>query len=147
MWEIPFYNLQICSIVVQGDTMKLSSRVRKLIEKNSLSGVLDGVLRTTTLDKLLMEFSNQCIFRANAEKVKKRKRAWYAMARIFHRAYDEMILEKTKKAVFKVARRDYYLCPKCKKRFKVEYAKEENCKFELDKGMIVVKCPNCSFSE
>lgn len=95
----------------------------------------------------MLEFSNQCIFKANAEKGKKRKAAWYKMARIFHRAYDEMILEKTKKHVFKVARRDYYLCPKCKKRFKVDYAKEENCKFELDRGMIVVKCPNCSFSE
>jgi DNA-directed RNA polymerase subunit RPC12/RpoP len=127
--------------------IKLSSRVRKLIEKNSLSGVIDGVLRTTTLDKLLMEFSNQCIFRANAEKVKKRKASWYKMARVFHRACDEMTLEKTKKHVFKVARRDIYLCPKCKKKFKVDYAKEENCKFELDRGLIVVKCPNCSFCE
>lgn len=94
-----------------------------------------------------MEFSNQCIFKANAAKTKKIKRAWYGMARIFHRAYDEMILEKSKKTVFKIAHRDYYMCPKCKKKFKVDYAKEENCKFELDKGMIVVKCPNCGFSE
>lgn len=127
--------------------MKLDNRIKKLIEKNGLNSVLNSVLRATHLEKLMLEFSNRCIFKASAEKVKKRKANWYRIARIFHRAYDEMILEKTKKAVFRIARRDYYLCPKCKKKFKVDHAKEENSKFELDRGVIVVKCPNCGFSE
>ncbi len=127
--------------------MKLDNRIKKLVEQNGINSVLNSVLKVTPLDKLLMEFSNQCIFKANASRTKKATKAWYAMARVFHRAYDEMILEKTKKAVFKVARRDYYLCPKCKKKFKVDHAKQENSKFELDKGMVVVKCQNCGFSE
>lgn len=127
--------------------MKLDHRIKKLIDLSGVGSLVCSVLKATTLDKLLLEFSNQCIFRANYEKTNKRKKSWYAMARVFHRAYDEMILEKQKKVVFKIARRDYYLCPKCKKRFKVDPAKEENCKFELDKGMIVVKCPNCNHSE
>jgi len=69
------------------------------------------------------------------------------MSRIFHRAYDEINLEKTKKNVFKIARRDYYLCPKCSKKFKADPAKEENCKFELDRAMVIVKCPNCGHTE
>lgn len=127
--------------------MKLDRRIKKLIDANNISSVISSVLKTTTLDKLLLQFSNQCVFRATEEKTNKRKKSWYAMARVFHRAYDEMILEKQKKVVFKVAHRDYYLCPKCKKKFKVDPAKEENCKFEVDKSMIVVKCPNCSHSE
>lgn len=127
--------------------MKLDRRIKKLIDANGAGSVISCVLGNTTLDKLLLEFSNQCIFKAGAEKVKKRKRSWYGMARIFHRAYDEINLEKQKKSVFKIVRRDYYLCPKCNKKFKVDYAREENCKFELDRGVIVVKCPNCGHSE
>jgi transcription initiation factor IIE alpha subunit len=127
--------------------MKLDSKIKKLIEKNSFSSVLNSVMRGAPLEKLMLEFSNQCVFKANASKTRKAQRSWYNIARVFHRAYDEMILEKTKKVIFKVNRRDIYLCPKCKKKFKVDAAKEENCKFELDRGFVVAKCPNCGFTE
>lgn len=128
-------------------TMKLDTRIKKLIEKNGFSSVLNSMMRGAPLEKMMLEICNQCVFKANAVKSGKQKRAWYNVARIFHRAYDELNMEKTKKAVFKVARRDIYLCPKCKKKFKADAAKEENCKFELDRGVVVVKCPDCGFSE
>jgi DNA-directed RNA polymerase subunit RPC12/RpoP len=127
--------------------MKLSVKIKRLIEKNSFDSVLNCVMGQAPLDRILMACSNECVFKASKAKTKKASKAWYKMARVFHRAYDEMLLEKKKKVVFKISRRDIYLCPKCKKKFKVEPSTEENCKFELDRGMIVVKCPNCGHSE
>lgn len=127
--------------------MKLGTKIKRLIEKNSFNSVLNAVITGTPLEKVMLEICNQCVFKANACKSGKQRRAWYNMARVFHRAYDELNMEKSRKAHFKVARRDIYLCPKCKKKFKVDAAKEENCKFELDRGVVVAKCPNCSFSE
>jgi len=127
--------------------MKLSVKMKQLIEKFCLNSVLDSILQATTYDKLLLQFSNQCVYKANNAKTKKLRKQWYHIARIFHRAYDEILLEKTKKKVFKVVRRDFYLCPKCKKRFQVDAARELNCKYDMDKRFCVVTCPNCSFSE
>jgi len=127
--------------------MKLGSKIKRLIEKNSFSSVLNSVIQAAPLEKIMLEMCNQCVLKANASKTKKARRAWYNMARVFHRAYDELNMEKSRKAHFKVVRRDIYLCPKCKKKFKVDAAGEENCKFDLDRGIVVAKCPNCSFSE
>ena len=129
--------------------MKLGTKIKRLVEKNSFSSVLNAVMHQTPLEKLMLEFCNQCVFKAHAVKSGKQSRAWYNVARNFHRAFDELNLEKTKKKVFKIVRRDYYLCPnaKCKKKFIVDAMKETNCHFELDRGMVVVKCPNCGFSE
>lgn len=127
--------------------MKLNKKIKKLIDEHSFSTILNSVIASAPLDKLLLEMSNQCVFKSNAIHSKKMQKIWYNAARSLHRAYDEVNMEKTRKAAFKVVRRDYYLCPKCKKKFKADASKEENCKFELDRGMVVVKCPNCAFSE
>jgi len=127
--------------------MKLKNKMTQLIDQFTLSGVLDSILTATTFEKLILQFSNECIYKANYAKTKKLRKQWYHVARVFHRAYDEIILEKTKKKVFKVVRRDYYLCPKCKKKFIVDPAKQENCKYDIDKRFTVVTCPNCGFTE
>ena len=127
--------------------MKLDNRIKKLIDEHNLSVVMGSLLKVADLEKLILIFSNQCIFKANSDKSKKRRKNWYKLARTFHRAYDELGLERTKKQIFKVARRDTYECQKCKKRFRVDPAKEENCKFDLIRGMMVVTCPNCNNNE
>lgn len=127
--------------------MKLDSKMKKLIEQNSFSGVLNGLLKVTSLEKLMLEICNQCVFKSNSDKTKKRRYQWHRAARALHRLYDELNQEKKKRNVFKVMRRDYYLCPKCKKKFRVDPLKGENCAFILDRGMVVVKCPHCGFSE
>ena len=127
--------------------MKLDAKVKRLVDTNSFQSVLYSLLRILPLEKLILAFSNQCIFLANSEKTNKRIKSWYRLARVFHRAYDEMILEKQKRNVFKIIRRDYCLCPKCKKKFRIDPAKQENCKFELDIGAIVITCPHCGKKE
>jgi hypothetical protein len=126
--------------------MRLDKKLRKLIDQNSINMVLSGLLGAISLEKLILGLSNQCVHKANSD-VKKRRKTWYRTARLLHRAYDEINLERSRKAVFRIARVDYYECPSCKKRFKVDAFNEKNCKFDLNRGTIVVTCPFCSRSE
>lgn len=127
--------------------MKLDRKIKKLIEVHTLNNVVTGLLTACDLEKLILSICNQCIFKANSNKIKKKQRIFYKLARLFHRGYDEMVMERTKKTVFKISRKDVYKCPSCKKIFRVEPAKEQNCKFDLSRGMIVVTCPNCKLAE
>ncbi len=127
--------------------MKLDGKIKRLVDLHGMDSVMYSLLKSTPLEKLILVFSNQCIFKFNTDKSKKRKRTWYKLARVFHRAYDEVKMEKAKKKVFKSLLKEVYQCQGCKKQFKVDPFKEENCKFDLDRGMVVVKCPNCDKSE
>jgi DNA-directed RNA polymerase subunit RPC12/RpoP len=128
-------------------TIKTSRIVEKILKKYGEKTIVTGLLESLDWGELLLQLSNRCIFRASAERNKKKQREWYRQARIFHRALDEIKLEKKGKIKFKVVRKDIYECQKCKKRFKVDPAKEENAKFDLDKGMVVVTCPGCGIVE
>ena len=127
--------------------MKLDSRIKKILAQNPPNAVVSSLIRQLGHEKLLLYIANQCVFKVTSEKSKKRKKVWHNLSRLFHRAYDEINLEKSKKMIFKVVRRDYYECQKCKNRFKVDPMKEENCKYEIDRGMVLVKCPGCGTSE
>ncbi len=65
------------------------------------------------------------------------------MARLFHRARDELVLQ-TKP--FKITRRDIYEC-KCGKRFAVDPTRQLNAKFDSVLGVMVVSCPSCGVSD
>lgn len=121
--------------------MKLNKIIEKLLEKHTVSNLLEEILAVSPWEKLLLTMANKCVYRVGLEKRKKNKQKWYRMARILHRAFDEMGLEN--KGLFKIARMDVYECKKCKKRFKVDAAKETNCVFSLDKSAMVVTCPGC----
>jgi hypothetical protein len=127
--------------------MRLDGKLKKILAQNTPGMVISSLIKNIGQEKFLLYVANQCLYKSNAEKNKRRKRNWYNLSRLFHRAYDEINLEKSKKVVFKVARRDFYECQKCKKRFKVDPVKEENCIFEVDRGMVIVKCPNCGVTE
>lgn len=68
------------------------------------------------------------------------------VARLVHRAMDELKLEKEKKTIFKIARRDIYTC-KCNKRFYVDPLHDKNCAFDVNRGLVVVTCPACGKKE
>lgn len=124
--------------------MKLNNIIAKLIEKHSVSKVLEGVLETQPWDKLLLTLANQCVYISNSSKNKKEKNKWYGLGRLFHRARDEMVL-KTKP--FKISRRDVYECSKCEKRFPVDATRELNAKFDASDGLFIVSCPSCGLAE
>lgn len=127
--------------------MKFRTALKKLLTKYTVNEVVGGLLDVQPWEQLLLTLSNQCIFRANSTKNKKKKRDCYRQARVFHRALDEITLEKKGKIIFKIARRDTYQCQKCKKQFRVDVGKEENAKFDLDKGIVMVTCPGCGVCE
>jgi hypothetical protein len=126
--------------------MKLSTVMKKLLAKHQLGDLVAAFLQVSSWDKLLLMLSNRCVGLAYHAKGKKKKHEWMAQARILHRAYDEITLEKKEKRIFKVSRRDIYEC-KCKKRFRVDAGKEQNVKYDLDKGILAVTCPHCGKSE
>lgn len=127
--------------------MKLSTVMKKLLVKHQLGDIVASFLQVVSWDKLLLMMSNRCVGLAYDAKGKKKKHEWMAQARILHRAYDEITLEKKGKKVFKVTRRDIYECPKCKNRFRVDSGKEQNVKYDLDKEILAVTCPGCGNSE
>lgn len=127
--------------------MKLSKIIARLVAKHTLPTILNEFLKHMPWEQVLQTLCNQCIINAYGAKTKKKSKEWYHLGRLFHRAMDEIKAEKgKKKPVFRVARVDVYEC-KCKKRFKVDAAKQLNCKFDLGKGTMLVTCPNCGRSE
>lgn len=125
--------------------MKLKSKIKKLMTTTSADAIVGEIITLLGFEKVMKTFCNCCVFKAYQEKVKKRGKAWNRAARVFHRAIDEVKLEKAGKKVFKINRRDIYECPKCKKKFRVE--PELNCAYDVDRNIIVVTCPNCKFKE
>lgn len=120
--------------------------IRKLLKTTTPEVVTNNLLDQIELEKLLMIMCNECVFKSNSILNKKKKKAWYGVARLIHRAMDELKLEKEKKTIFKVSRRDIYTC-KCKKRFYVDPLHDKNCAFDVDRGLVIVTCPHCGKKE
>lgn len=114
--------------------------LRRLLKTHTPDTIVSDFIEQVPLEKFLLILSNRCVLKSNCEPSKKRKRSWYGLARMFYRAKDELQLEEDK-SIFKISRRDIYTC-KCKKRFYVDPIVEKNCKFDMDKG-VVVTCPAC----
>jgi len=124
---------------------KVYRTIRKLLKTYTPDQIVSDLIDQVLIEKLVIIFCNQCVFKSNLNSNKKKKKAWYGLARMFHRAKDELQLEKEKKNIFKVSRKDIYEC-KCKKRFYVDPVLEKNCLFDMDRG-ILVTCPGCGLSE
>lgn len=127
--------------------MRLSVKLHKIIEEHTIDGVLAELLDSIELEKLLLGLSNKCVNKAYHQETNKLEAGWMGAARIFHRACDEIKFEKAGKNEFTITRKDTYECPKCKNKFKVDAAKEENAKFDLSRSTIIVTCPNCGKSD
>jgi hypothetical protein len=120
--------------------------IRKLLKTSTPEDIASDFLEQVTFEKLLKIFCNQCVFKSHSDHNKARQKTWYGMARLFHRAMDELKLEKEKKSIFKISKCEVYQC-KCKKKFYVDPLSEKNCIFEVDRGVVVVTCPQCGKSE
>jgi len=123
--------------------MNLDKIIERMIEKHSLRNVLGQFLELQPFDKFLLALANHCVFSAQNAK-KKDQNKWYRMARVLHRARDEMVM---KNKPFKIARKDMYHCSKCDKKFQVDPATELNIKLNLIEGLLIVTCPFCGLQE
>lgn len=120
--------------------------IRKLLKTYTADNIASDFIEQVQFDKLLKIFCNQCVYKSHSDPSKSRQKTWYGIARIFHRAMDELKLEKEKKSIFKISKCEVYQC-KCKKKFYVDPLTEKNCVFAVDRGVIVVTCPECGKSE
>lgn len=120
--------------------------IRRLLKTSTPESVVGDLIAQITFEKLLMILCNQCVFKSNTDINKKKRKIWYRTARSVHRTMDELKLEKAKKTVFRISRRDVYQC-KCKKKFYVDASIDKNCVFDVDRGVVVVTCPYCGITE
>jgi uncharacterized protein YbaR (Trm112 family) len=111
--------------------------------ETSLFSIIDRLLKNYSWEELLQLLSNRAVF--NAQSDRERRKKWYALARLFHRAMDELKMKE--KESFEVSYKDIYTCPKCKHRFRVQPEKELNCKFDMDRSVMLVSCPYCKKAE
>lgn len=118
----------------------------KLALDHSAREVVEAVLGSISWEEFLRLLVNLCASRSNSAETGPQRKAWYARARIFHRAMDETYLKKDKKPIFRTVRQDIYHC-KCGKKFRVDPARQENIRWSMEQTEFVVTCPECGRSE
>jgi hypothetical protein len=71
--------------------MKLDKALQKLLEKNTLDNFIDTLVQVVSWDKLMLAFSNRCVYRGSPhhKSDKKLYKEWLKKAKMFHDAMEE----------------------------------------------------------
>lgn len=120
--------------------------VEKLLVDRRPEEIAEAVLSSISWDRLLLAFANVAWNQGQKQPEKKLKKAWMGRGRIFHRAMDETYLKKSKGSIFKITRKDVYLCT-CKKRFIVDAVADKNIAYDSTQCEFIVTCPGCGKQE